>query len=150
LGLSFGLQPLLNKTLATITDARLSGRTDLAAVTERLLSISGEDGQTVDRKHLSSVTCQLPVRFLILTNELPRLNDASGALVSRMIILPLTKSWYGKEDTHLTGRLLTELPGVLLWAVEGWRRLQKRGHFAQPASGQALVRSMEDLSSPIG
>ena len=79
LGTNFGLWPLLGKTLAIISDARLSGRTDAAVVVERLLSISGEDAQTVDRKNLSQVTCKLPGRFAILTNELPRLNDASGA-----------------------------------------------------------------------
>jgi putative DNA primase/helicase len=114
LGTNFGLSPLLGKTLAVISDARLSGRTDAAVVTERLLSVSGEDAQTIDRKNMSHVTCQLPVRFMILTNELPGLNDPSGALVGRLIVLRQTRSWYGKEDSKLTGRLLTELPGILL------------------------------------
>jgi len=43
LGTNFGLQPLLGKTLAVIGDARLGGRADLPQITERLLSISGED-----------------------------------------------------------------------------------------------------------
>jgi putative DNA primase/helicase len=136
--------------VAIISDARLSGRTDAAVVTERLLSISGEDAQTIDRKYLSPVTCKLPVRFVILTNELPKLNDPSGALVGRMVVLRLTQSWYGQEDTKLTDRLLTELPGILLWAIAGWQRLQERGHFVQPESGNRLVSDMEDLSSPIG
>lgn len=150
LGTNFGLQPLLGKSVAVISDARLSGRTDAAIVTERLLSISGEDAQTIDRKNLSHVTTKLAVRFIILTNELPRLNDPSGALVGRLILLRLTRSWYGNEDTGLTARLLTELPGILLWAVEGWRRLRERGHFVQPESGRKLISDMEDLSSPIG
>jgi putative DNA primase/helicase len=150
LGTNFGLQPLLNKTLAIISDARLSYRTDAAVVVERLLSISGEDAQTVDRKHLSAVTQKLPVRFMILTNELPKLNDPSGALVGRLILLRQTESWYGKEDTRLTDKLLTELPGILLWAIEGWKRLRQRDHFEQPKSGAKLVQQMEDLSSPIG
>jgi putative DNA primase/helicase len=150
LGTNFGLWPLLGKTLAVISDARLSGRTDAAIVTERLLSISGEDAQTIDRKNLSQVTCKLSVRFVILTNELPRLNDASGALVGRLIVLRQTRSWYGEEDAGLTERLLAELPGILLWAIEGWRRLRERGRFVQPESGLQLVESMEDLASPIG
>lgn len=43
LATNFGMWPLLNKQLAIISDARLSGRTDQAVVVERLLSISGED-----------------------------------------------------------------------------------------------------------
>ena len=80
LGTNFGLWPLINKQLAIISDARLGKRSDLAQIVERLLSISGEDRQTIDRKNLSPITTTLPTRFLILTNELPRLNDASGAL----------------------------------------------------------------------
>jgi putative DNA primase/helicase len=114
------------------------------------LNISGEDAQTIDRKNMQPVTAKLAVRFSILTNELPKLNDPSGALVGRLVVLRQTKSWYGREDTQLTDTLLKELPGILLWAIEGWQRLRKRGHFKQPESGLKLVREMEDLSSPIG
>jgi putative DNA primase/helicase len=150
LGSHFGLWPLLGKTVAVISDARLSGRTDAAVVVERLLSVSGEDAQTIDRKNLPHVTCKLPVRFVVLTNELPRVSDPSGALVSRFIVLRLTQNWYGREDTGLTTRLLAELPGVLLWAVEGLRRLRGRGYFVQPKSGEKLIDELEDLASPIG
>jgi P4 family phage/plasmid primase-like protien len=150
MGTNFGMAPLLGKTLAVISDARLSGRSDAAVVVERLLSISGEDAQTIDRKNRSHVTTRLPVRFVILTNELPRLSDASGALVGRLIVLRMTQSWFGREDTGLTQRLLGELPGILLWALEGWKRLRARGRFLQPESGGQLVRDLEDLSSPIG
>ena len=142
--------PLLGKTLAIISDARLSGRSDVAIVVERLLSISGEDAQTIDRKNLAPVTTKLAVRFVILTNELPRLNDPSGALVGRLIVLRQTRSWYGREDTTLTDRLVTELPSVLQWSIDGWKRLQERGRFIQPESGRNLVRDLEDLSSPVG
>jgi putative DNA primase/helicase len=139
LGTNFGLWPLIGKTVAVISDARLSGRTDAAIVTERLLSISGEDAQTIDRKCLKAVTTKLAVRFVILTNELMRLGDSSGALVGRMIVLRLTESFYGREDQKLTDKLLVERPGILLWALEGLRRLRVRGHFVQPATGRELI-----------
>lgn len=150
LATNFGLWPLLHKRLAIISDARLSGRTDQAVVVERLLSISGEDSITVDRKHLSPWTGKLPTRFLILTNELPRFTDASGALAGRFILLCLTKSWYGREDHELTDRLLEELPGILNWSIAGWRRLYERGYFVQPRSSQEAIEQLEDLGSPIG
>ena len=150
IGTNFGLWPLIGKPLAIISDARLSGRTDAAIVTERLLSISGEDAITIDRKNLAPLTLKLPTRFVILTNELPRLTDASGALASRMIVLRLTRSWYGQEDHGLTDKLLGELPAILNWAIEGWLRLRQRGRFIQPSSGQKLIEELEDLASPIG
>jgi putative DNA primase/helicase len=149
IGGPFGLQELLGRTVAVIGDARLSPRTDPAVVAERLLSISGEDAITVDRKFLPSVTAHLPVRFTILTNELPKVLDASGAFASRLLILRFTHSWYDREDTTLTSKLLRELPSILKWAIDGWKRLRARGHFVQPQSGRDLVDEMADLSSPI-
>jgi hypothetical protein len=87
---------------------------------------------------------------MILTNELPRIADASTALPSRFIILPLSKSFLGEEDHHLTDRLIAELPGILNWALDGWDRLIKRGRFLQPPSGLDLIEELEDLGSPVG
>src|SRR5262249_24725513 len=50
LGETFGLEPLITKKLAIISDARIGRRTDTSLVIERLLSISGEDAMTVARK----------------------------------------------------------------------------------------------------
>lgn len=146
---NFGLAPLIGKPLAIISDARLSGRSDQQAVVERLLSISGEDAITIDRKYQSAWTGKLPTRFLILSNELPRLGDSSGALASRFIILRLERSFLGNEDIDLTGKLLAELPQVFHWAVEGWRRMQERQHFIQPASAVDAVTELTDLASPV-
>ena len=49
LGTNFGLQPLIGKRLAIISDARISGRTDQSTIVERILSITGEDVMTIDR-----------------------------------------------------------------------------------------------------
>ena len=123
---------------------------DTATIVERLLSISGEDAQTIDRKHLSPVTVKLPTRFILATNEMPRLNDASGALAGRFVVLALTQSFYGREDHSLADKLIRELPSILLWAVEGWKRLQARKRFTAPKSGETIARTLDDLNSPIG
>ncbi len=78
LATNFGLEPLVGKPLAIIGDARLSGRTDTGAIVEAMLSISGEDTVTIDRKHRAPWTGKLPTRLMLLSNELPRLPDQSG------------------------------------------------------------------------
>ncbi len=145
----FGLQPLIGKSLAIVSDARFAGD-NVQTVVERLLCISGEDTLTIERKHTTAVTMKLPTRFVFLTNELPRLNDASGALAGRFMMLRLTESFYGKEDRSLTRILLAELPGILNWAIEGWLRLRERGAFVQPKQVEDVIQDMEDLSSPVG
>ena len=144
----FGLQPLIGKSLAIVSDARFSGES-VGVVVERLLCISGEDTLTVDRKFLGSVTMKLPTRFMFLTNELPRMNDSSGALAGRFVILRLIRSFYGQEDIALAQQLMQELPGILVWAIEGLKRLRARGHFVQPKAVSDAVQEMEDLASPV-
>jgi putative DNA primase/helicase len=146
---NFGLQPLIGKQLAVISDARLGGRSDQQKIAERLLSISGEDGMTVDRKYSSSWTGRMQTRFLILTNELPRIADASGALASRFIPLVMSVSFFGREDQSLTDRLLEELPAILNWALDGRDRLAERGHFLLPQASIEVMQELEDLGSPI-
>ncbi len=147
---NFGLSPLIGKRIAIISDARLGGRSDQQAIAERLLSISGEDMQTVDRKHIAAWSGKLPTRFFIMSNELPRIADASGALASRFLVLTMQNSFYGSEDHGLTPALLQELPGILNWAIAGWRNIRTRGYFLPPASSLDAIREIEDLSSPIG
>lgn len=148
-GRDFGKQVLIDKTLAIIPDARLSGRTDPAMIAETLLSISGDDPQTIPRKFQSDWNGQLPTRFLLLSNELPKIGDASGALASRFILLVMQQSFFGKEDLGLFSRLATELPGILNWALTGRDRLYKRGYFVQPKSAKQMLQEFEDLNSPI-
>jgi putative DNA primase/helicase len=149
IGETFGLQPLIDKLAAIIGDARLGGKIDQNAIVERLLSISGEDDININRKNASFWVGRLISRILILSNEIPKLSDASSALVGRFIILRLTESFFGREDKGLFERLEPELPGILNLAIAGWHRLRQRGHFEQPASSNNVAEQFADISSPI-
>lgn len=144
----FGLQPLLYKSLAIVSDARFTGQ-NVHTLIERLLNIIGEDAITIDRKHRTSVTMTLPTRFAFLTNDIPELPDASTALMERFLVIRLTESFAGREDVTLSDKLGNELPGILLWAMEGLRRLLARGRFVQPASSADVLRSMHAAASPV-
>ena len=146
---NFGLSSLIGKSVALIGDARIGGRADQAAIAERLLSISGGDTQTVDRKFKEPWTGRLPTRFFIMSNELPRLADHSGALANRFVVLMLTRSFLGAEDLGLQTRLSQEYPGILNWALKGHRRLSKQGRFVQAESGLEAVRDLVELASPL-
>lgn len=148
LGTNFGLSPLLGKPLAIISDARL-GDAPSHTVVERLLSISGEDMVTVDRKFRDPWSGKLPTRFVVLSNELPRFKDSSGAIANRLVILQMTESFLGREDRTLDDRLRAELPGILLWALDGLDRLARNGRFTVPASSGDAAALMMDLASPV-
>lgn len=146
---TFGLEPLLAKQLAVISDMRLSNKTDEAALAENLLRITGEDSVSVNRKNRSALEVTLGVRFVVMTNEVPKFADRSGALVGRFIVLPMRQSFFGREDSTLTDRVMAELPGILNWAVEGWRRVRETGRIKQPEGGGEVAEQMLDLASPM-
>ncbi|MFI6779103.1 phage/plasmid primase, P4 family [Nocardia sp. NPDC050412] len=148
LGTNFGLSPLLGKPLAVVSDARL-GDGNVRTVVERLLSITGEDMLTIDRKFKEPWNGKLPSRFVILSNELPRFGDASGAIANRFLVLQMTNSFLGKEDRTLDARLTAELPGILSWALDGLDRLVRNGRFTVPTASQDATTLMMDLASPI-
>ena len=147
LGTNFGLSPLLGKPLAVVSDARLAGG-NVHQVVERLLSISGEDLLTVDRKYREQWSGKLPARFLILSNELPRFGDASGAIANRFVVLAMHQSFLGKENRTLTEELTAELTGILCWSLDGLDRLTKHGKFTEPQSSKDSILALQDLVSP--
>jgi putative DNA primase/helicase len=144
----FGLAPLLGKSLAVVSDARLNGR-NASVVVERLLSISGEDTLTVNRKYREQWTGKLPTRLMLCSNELPQLGDASMAIAGRFVPVLLTRSWLGQEDLALELDLRAELPGILSWSLDGLVRLAKQGRFTRPPGADEAIVALKDLASPV-
>jgi putative DNA primase/helicase len=99
LSTQFGLAPLINKSVAIIPDARVAGSSNKAV--ELLLSVSGEDRLNIDRKNKTHWVGKLSARFVILTNELPKLLDVSGALASRFLIISLQGSFLDESNWTL-------------------------------------------------
>lgn len=149
LGGGFGLQPMIGKQVAFLSDIRIGSGSDRAAITETLLRITGRDDVTADRKHKEAWTGRLAVRFFIATNEMPSLSDNSPALAHRFVPLILERSFLGKEDPGLADRLVSELPGILNWSLAGWRRLHERGHFVLPDASSAAIAEIMELGSPV-
>lgn len=145
----FGLQPMLGKSVGIISDMRIGHKTDVATATERLLSISGDDALTINRKYQPAIHTRLPTRMMLCSNVMPQLRDASGALASRFVILEMKKSFLGHEDHGLGQRLLKELPGILHWSIEGYAKLRNRGKFTETQAGLAAKSQLDELTSEI-
>ena len=148
LGGEFGKWPLMDKKLAAVTDARIANG-DTHRIAELLLSISGGDRQSINRKNQAFWNGKLDVRFLITTNVLPAIRDASGTIATRYILLKLTESFLGREDLDLKDSLAPELSGILNWALDRTDRLHSRGYFRIPASSEDSIRDLEDAAEPV-
>jgi putative DNA primase/helicase len=103
----------------------------------------------VDLKYREPWTGKLGARFVVISNELPNLGDASGAVATRFLVLSLTQSWLGQEKPTLTDELLEELPATLGWSLEGLDRLREQGHFTEPKASRDAVMALAELSSPV-
>lgn len=138
------------KTVAFVGDAAKNvPRNIVDAVTERLKGISAADDQLFSRKYKGDMTCQLPTRITIAANSLPRLFDDSGALAGRFLLMPMTESWLGREDTELLGRLSKEIEGIAAWSLIGLSRLRANGRFTEPQSSQAEMDYIRESYSPL-
>ncbi|MEU0246660.1 phage/plasmid primase, P4 family [Streptomyces sp. NPDC006235] len=145
---NFGLQSLINKSVAVIDDARSPSR-DRDIILERLLSVIGRGVLTVDRKNREAWTGRIPARVMLMSNELPSFADASGAFAGRFVILVMTNSFLGKEDPRLRDRLLKEIPAILRWSLDGLDRLTKRGHFIEPTASAGTREDFEDATAKV-
>ncbi|TPG45512.1 hypothetical protein EAH75_18000 [Rhodanobacter glycinis] len=149
LGDTFGLEHMVDKRMCLISDARLSTRQDTAAVIEMLLRIIGCDQVDVSRKNKTALTLELGVRVMMLANSMPQLGDDSDAITSRFLIINLTESFYGREDTKLAAKLERELPGIALWSIEGYKRLIARGKFQEPQSSVDARSEWYNENNPV-
>ena len=143
----FGLEPLLGRSLAIFADVKWTAR-GVGDATELLKTISGEDSVTVHRKNKISWEGGLPTRFMLMSNDTPSFTDSSGALGNRLIHIRFARSFLGREDIDLTAKLLSELPGIFLWALEGLRRLDERGRFHVPAASGEIDEDVRRTASP--
>ena len=143
----FGLSSLLGKPLAVFSDERMSMNGQ--RFVETLLRITGEDVVTVAEKYKPAWTGRLGTRFMFMSNEPPTLPDSSGAIVGRLILLYMPRSFLGREDTGLVTKLMEELPGILNWSLDGLERLQRRGAFTRVLSSDSLLELLHEGASPI-
>jgi putative DNA primase/helicase len=150
MGTNFGMSQLIGKQLAVVGDMRLGTKCDKDLLAENVLKLSGRGLFTIDRKYKSHWTGTLPCKLLLISNEMPKLKDASGALASRMITYRTRRSFYGREDRHLfEDKIRPELPAILLWALDGLRRMRQRGPIAEPACSLEMREELAREGSPI-
>lgn len=88
-------------------------------------SLTGEDYITAERKNRDPFTFRSTARFLFSCNEMPRnYGDRSEGFYRRLVIIPFTKAIpENKRDPDIRSKLAKERDGILMWALEGLRRL---------------------------
>lgn len=146
---AFGLANIAGKKVAIVPEAKVGDKTDVKMVIGKLLSVSGQDTISVNRKNKEEKDLQLGAKFMVFLNEIQAMRELSEAFANRFVILTMTESFLNREDKTLDKRLADELPNIFLWAMEGLARLQQRGHFVEPKSSAETRVQLETSNSKV-
>ena len=123
----FALSDLLGKTLVVATEQP----TDYIKATDVLNSVISGEAIRVEQKYKPAYAVVPRAKICWAMNDLPRIKDANSGLFRRVKVVPFAE--LGVEpDPEVKERIRDEGQGVLVWALEGLRRLRERGHFEVP------------------
>lgn len=88
-------------------------------------------------------------KMVMAANIFPKITDHSSAFFNRLILIPFDRIFLPHEqDKDLWPKLETELPGILNWAIDGLKRLTKRGYFEHYSFIKEAVKDLEDDNNP--
>lgn len=88
---------------------------------------------------------------VVLINDWPRIRDLSWGMLRKAYIMPFKRSFDLLEmDLNRKNKIIdTELPGVLNRALEGYKRLRKRGSFKEPSECISAKGEWLRLANPL-
>jgi P4 family phage/plasmid primase-like protien len=145
---TFGRSALLGRSVATDADVKWHD-SDGKAV-GYLLKIIADDCIAVPVKYAPDWTGKLGVRLWLASNDLPRYDETSGALLSRLITIVFPDTFLGREDRDLSDRLRAETAGIANWALAGLQRLRAAGwRFTAPEGADELANEVRGNLNPV-
>ncbi len=131
----FALAEAAGKFLLTATE-QPAGYMRVSHVLNAL--ISGEP-LPVERKFRDPFTLVPRCKLAWASNEMPRLKSASDGLFRRVKVIELDPIPDEERDPEVKERVREEGAGILNWALDGLRRLRRRGGFEIPDSVRAAT-----------
>lgn len=89
-------------------------------------------------------------KLVLAANHKPRVRDASDSFWDRVALVAFTvRIGDNKLDRNLLDKLMTELPGILVWIVQGCVAWRKYG-VGTPAAVKATTREYREAEDVIG
>ena len=130
---------------AVVGDVRLAGPNVHTSTRAAALHL-GEDLITIDRKYKDQWT-KLPTRFLLISNELPRLLDASGAIATRFVVVQLEESSSAERKVPRSEATNRTHRNPELGA--GRAGSDHPAPFTVPKASEDAIRDLPGLVSPV-
>ena len=141
---SFMTSNLLNKTANFGDDIAA----DYIKETSVLKSIITGDNVTVNIKYHKPVSTHLTATQVFTANALPRFSDPSGALMSRIKLIPF-KASFTKPDVFILDKLNNEevYSAFIAIAIDAYRAALGRGSYTEAETAKLEMESYKDYNA---
>ena len=126
----FALADLPGKTLVVATEQP----SQYLAATDTLNAIISGEPVAAERKFRDPVTITPRAKLCWAMNALPRVPDVGDGLFRRVKVVHFEAIPEEERTPAVKEGIAQEGAGILLWALEGLRRLRDRGRFDVPAA----------------
>jgi phage/plasmid-associated DNA primase len=108
---------------------------------------------TFDRKNIAPIEALPTARLTLVTNNKPRFRDRSNGIWRRLLLLVFNVGILKKDrilgaDKPQWWVASGELPGMLVWALEGLRRLMEQKKFTEPKESTVEIAEYRLDSHP--
>lgn len=141
-----GLASLQGRRMVVVAETGEAGRLN----EEQVKLLTGGDRITARRMRQDFYEFAATHLIYLMTNHKPRVQGTDLGIWRRLKLIPFTVTIpQERRDPELPAKLLAELPGVLAWAVEGFKKYQQHG-FVEPAVVKAATSEYRAASDKIG
>lgn len=115
--------------------------------------VSG-DPVNVERKGENPFDLKNYSKFLFSANDIPRIKDKSGAVISRLVIIPFNARFTKDDpdfDPYIKYKLRTEsaMEYLILLGIDGLKRVLNRYSFTESKSVEQALAEYEENNNPI-
>ena len=115
--------------------------------------VSG-DPVNVERKGENPFDLKCYAKFLFSANNIPRIKDKSGAVISRLVIIPFNARFTKDDpnfDPYIIYKITTEnaMEYLINLGLEGLKRVLTRYTFTESDSVQQALEEYEENNNPI-
>jgi len=167
-----GIAAMLGReNVSRVNLEKFGGRFDLASTLGKMVNICGDVGEidrpaegdlklftggeemTFDRKGISPIVAKPTAKLMVCWNGRPKFRDRSQGLWRRLLLVPFNHTPRRREITRgMDGDKYWiengQAPGILLWAIEGLRRLREQGEFTRSETSEGAVEDYKNEANP--
>ncbi|MGV8980542.1 DNA primase family protein [Clostridium sp.] len=148
LGTKFGAENLPNKLVNISAENEFKDR---YMDTNNFKTITGGDPIHIDAKFKKAISYDVSAKLISLVNKLPDIKDTSDGYFRRVLIIPFYNTFINeKDDKEIVEKLLNELDGILILALNGLTRLvNNKFNLTESKAANAILNQYKTEQNPI-